>query len=381
MPARTIAGIDLPSELVSTLGAGSCVAFVGAGLSMPAYPGWEELYGKLALRLQKRSGRKANIGRLSDLYNACNDKTQWWEAIAEILGDRQLNDRIKARYDNLALTNWKGIATWNLDEQIRAGFARVGRPLEYCLSWADAQENPETLTNLISKHANWIIQLHGDRYRPLQAVLGTHDYAKVWGSSQGAWDKALVGPTLMAGLSRMVVLFFGCSFDDPAVFSNSLVKVRSASFCCNWYALLSEKRAESIAEKLRLLKITPLPYRNRSGMHEEVDFLLRELHYYFGSTRPRGVREAQLRTDGVRSADVKVKDRELRDAYQMSRRIKFGGIDLASKLLPSELWRTSRTAGSVNAGIFFDDEEQADQVHIVFANAPPLQKEMNSSLN
>jgi len=38
----------VPARLVEEIGAGHCVAFMGAGLSGPAFPGWVDLLGLLA---------------------------------------------------------------------------------------------------------------------------------------------------------------------------------------------------------------------------------------------------------------------------------------------------------------------------------------------
>src|SRR5262245_39138101 len=142
MPDKKVGGIKLPAKLVEHLENGNCIAVIGAGLSMPDYPGWEALVKDLLNELKKLDNEKYSkleqglgqrkISQLQDILDASGN--DFWDVFSSVLGDKRLTGRIRDRYNNLAMTKFNGFITTNFDEQLRAGFARVGRPLDYVLS-------------------------------------------------------------------------------------------------------------------------------------------------------------------------------------------------------------------------------------------------------
>ncbi|MCI0560376.1 MAG: SIR2 family protein, partial [Nitrososphaera sp.] len=326
----TIGGMDLPCSLIEKIEKEECIAVVGAGLN--------------------------------------------------VLGDDRAGNRVKYRYDCLALTNWKGVITTNLDEQVRAGFTRVGRPLDFVLAWYDVKD-ANLLANLVDQK-NWIIQLHGTRFRPDDAVLTEADYTLVWGRQGNSWDLGVVGPTVMRALTGKTALFVGYSFEDNYMFPIiSLGELRRQSLG-EWFAVLPEDKANSSRVILETLSIKPISYPNRKGMHEEVDELLRGLPYFCPVTRVDGTREAGLRRLERFSLPVNrhavAEDSNLMKTFAATETIHIGDLDTTCQLFPTGLRERGTYSGSHRrTRVFFDDGEAENQIHMEYlaSEPPPVERE------
>ena len=139
---------SIPSRLVNEIRAGNCVAFVGAGFSAAAVPGWVNLLRALADTPGVSADDRALIGRL---ISGEPPVSKDLEAAAQILRDRigpegfpdalrsamprpPLNDQMHRRLDLLRGIPFRSVLTTNFDGLLeghppgREAYLRVLRP-------------------------------------------------------------------------------------------------------------------------------------------------------------------------------------------------------------------------------------------------------------
>jgi hypothetical protein len=277
-------------NLIDPLRDGHVLVIVGAGISIPKFLTWDQLDAKVCQQLlasgvpatpastiaTRRSGGKVhNFTNFKDL--AAKNPGQLWRFISENFGDHLASDRIKRRYDHIAATNFRGVITLNVDEQVRAGFVRVGRPIAMVASWKDSvgssMPSGQLLRDIVinPNWRDWIINLHGDRYHPDECVLDNETYDQVW-ASDGP------GPALVSSLNTLNVLFLGCKglFSDPDALYNAGVRTMRKSLSAQpWYALVSKNELDE--PLMHELGITPLYFANAGSDYLEIDEFLRVL--------------------------------------------------------------------------------------------------------
>jgi len=283
---------------------------------------------------------------------------------------------VKARYNSLVAINFRGFATTNIDEQIRAAFARVGRPLDFVVSWADTFGNVSLIRDLLSNYKDWIFQLHGERFHPDDCVLGEDDYTKVWGSRAGTQYKEVVGPMFMDDLTSKPACFLGFSFDDDRMFKRQDVKSRRSSASAPWFAVISDSAIRTIEKTLEDLQITPIIFANRDGNYYELDNLLRNLSYLARADTLRGTEEAAFRGAGYVLQDGEINDRGLVQQFKAGEPLHFARIDLKCKMFPNEFWVDDWYGQKREESIFRDEGEAQNQIRIMKPDAgPPVSRE------
>jgi CheY-like chemotaxis protein len=214
----------VPRHLVDAILGGRCIAFVGAGFSQPAVPGWPALLSELGRRLGMPVSLASNTTALEyeligqALRQRAGDAAEFETHVKAILESRADNDEriakgretVRNRCKLLQSIPFKAILTTNFD------------------AWLPGENTgPSTYWNVLREDlGRWwefpirasdphprvpIIKLHGDANgNPDQApiVLGRTDYRRrVYGEN---------GYTsfIRAAFASYTVLFLGVSFTD-----------------------------------------------------------------------------------------------------------------------------------------------------------------------
>lgn len=206
------------SEITKSVLAGNCVAFVGAGFSMPVVKGWRELLTSVANELgyAKAHPLVQAIGR-GDAFRL--------EAIAQALSDqdadrfgkaiRQNVDKsgepLSARAHQLSRIPFKAIVTTNFDPSLkglRPGARELVNAMQARAPVWTRHAGSEQVGRLRPTRER-VLKLHGDLDNPKNAiVLGRRDYRMLVHGRPGY--TAMLG----ALLASSDVLFLGVSFTD-----------------------------------------------------------------------------------------------------------------------------------------------------------------------
>ena len=210
---------SIPSRLVNEIRAGNCVAFVGAGFSAAAVPGWVNLLRALADTPGVSADDRALIGRL---ISGEPPVSKDLEAAAQILRDRigpegfpdalrsamprpPLNDQMHRRLDLLRGIPFRSVLTTNFDGLLeghppgREAYLRVLRPSSH--RWWDARFWD-------SRQGPDVVHLHGDVGAADDVVFTRTDYRRRLYASPGYTT------FLRSVMSTTTVLYLGFSFTD-----------------------------------------------------------------------------------------------------------------------------------------------------------------------
>jgi hypothetical protein len=221
----------IPDSLLDRLNRRQCVAFVGAGFSMPCgMPNWRQLLENLL-----REARKCRIdARSDDLLEACEQavKDANYGMAAGFLRDlmppgdldevirRQFGPQVfqrstseaqaitRRRMENLVKAPWAGIVTTNYDDLIEDGLRR------YCtIDYLQAHgQDPRLGTILANASAGslFFVKVHGTIFGS-DIVLGTEEYDRVYMGS----------PSMISFLTALMlmyhIVFIGCSLEDELI--------------------------------------------------------------------------------------------------------------------------------------------------------------------
>jgi hypothetical protein len=224
-----LSGSIFPPKLAEYLAARECVAFVGAGFSVPCgMPSWAELLGDLLEEAAKSITTPEEDASLKDCRHALEASFFLTAAsgVRDLLSKEQLRNHLigafdgsrmrkisqnkqrqmLARMENLVLGPWAGIITTNYDNLIENAFDRFAfsTPPFRC----DGSQN--SLGNVLClplSAGKFFVKLHGDTWADSQ-VLSTADYVHTWMTSPR------VRHFLTSIMLRYRLVFIGCSLED-----------------------------------------------------------------------------------------------------------------------------------------------------------------------
>lgn len=215
----------VPQHLVNAILGGRCIAFVGAGFSQPAVPGWTDFLVKLAHRLEITLAPPNNANALwfeligQALRHAAGSADSFELHVKAVLDEHHAltdarsvagRDTVSRRRDLLAEIPLKAILTTNFDNWLRGGVPEPrtywdvlrednGRWWDFPMSASD--ERPTVPIINLHGHANG-----SSENSPL--VLGREDYRRrVYG------EHGYTG-FIRAAFAEYTVLFLGVSFTD-----------------------------------------------------------------------------------------------------------------------------------------------------------------------
>jgi hypothetical protein len=290
----TLAASVFPEKLREYLAANECVAFVGAGFSIPCgMPTWSKLLADLLEEAAKSVTGDSDQALLADSLQALEARQFQTAAsgVRELLGKEQLKRHLTGAFDaalmsrlpqskrtqmldrleNLVRGPWAGIITTNFDTLIESGFDRflgATRPFR-----CDGSHNSlGSVLCLPRSSGGFFVKLHGDMWADLQ-VLSTADYVQAWLTSPR------VRHFLAAVMLRYRVVFIGCSLEDAVLQLRLRLWADFGKALPRAYALLPDTsanrlRRRELKEEAGLESLL-YPIESGSGAHYAVDEFLR----------------------------------------------------------------------------------------------------------
>ena len=231
---ESMQGFDVPQHLVSEILSGRCIAFVGAGFSRPALPGWSELLRALSESIPAYTPKKQreSLQRMAKSATAALDLEAVAQAIKDSFGDergafeRAIQEALQVKEN---------------DEAAQSGIERVNRrvrwldeiPFKAVLTTNFDQflkglpPGTETYRSILRDNSKWwqqrnwnvakgettrpLLKLHGDANGdPYDApvVLARSDYRKM------LHEQSRHPHFLRAVFGSHTLLFLGVSFTD-----------------------------------------------------------------------------------------------------------------------------------------------------------------------
>jgi predicted ATPase len=193
------------------------VPFVGAGLSMPLFPGWTKFLQELgesagsatltAVNQQLGSGRYEEA---AELVQTKLGSRRFQEHLEDTFGDHRLPEQpISGAVTSIPRIASGVVITTNFDRLLERTFAEAGTPTRHV--WGrDALERGG---RHLQREESVLLKLHGDYETSSGRVLTLKDYQQCYGNAAGcAVDANLPIPSLlMAILATRSLLFVGCS--------------------------------------------------------------------------------------------------------------------------------------------------------------------------
>lgn len=285
-----------PPKLREYLAARECVAFVGAGFSMPCgMPAWGRLLEELLAEADKtsldaikkrvlrdsreawRAGRYATAASglreliFPEVLRKCLNKA-FDAARLNSLQDEEAKKQMLGRMENLVLGPWAGIITTNYDKLIENAFDRfVTEPSPVrCDGSQSALGNILCLPVGVGK---FFVKLHGDVWADGK-VLSTADYVQAWLTSRR------IRHFLTAVMMQHRLVFIGCSLEDEIVRLRMGLWADFAGELPGAYALLPDTPANRLRrrelEKDAGMETLLYSMTKESPGHRALDDFLRE---------------------------------------------------------------------------------------------------------
>ncbi len=299
-------GRIVSDELLQLIRARSCVAFVGAGISAPVYPTWQNFLKSLCEKANDR-GVKTDASRAalaanlplaySLLRSSLHEKkldgelTQWVRDAFHVevfqQAPKENRDRVEKRFENLLFAPWKGIVTTNWDPLLNLALEKQKRSMSARVY--SARDDKAPLGSIlhsdptVSMGGPWAIYLHGE-HKTLNAegtdrqrcegndhVLSTEDFEDFYANPR-------IDGFVTALLLSSCLVFVGCSLDDAIVRRRRVLKNQMGSIAPDW-ALLERTAAnenrQGYLENVVGLKV--VLYDNGDENHDNFDKALKEL--------------------------------------------------------------------------------------------------------
>lgn len=253
-----------PRILRDYLTARQCVAFVGAGFSMPCgMPSWGDLLLYLCSEADKSAISDEDMRTLLDCKDAVSagayeiaasglrrllGKQELRRCVDEMFSLERLNSclpdakkRMLSRMENLVCGPWAGIITTNFDMLIEHAYERSP---QFALPFR-ADASMSALGNILCLPLSirtFLVKLHGDTWAD-QQVLSTADYVCTW----------LISPRvryfLIAVMLRYHVVFIGCSLENSIVQLRQEIWAHFGKALPKAFALLPENSANRVRSR------------------------------------------------------------------------------------------------------------------------------------
>ncbi len=180
--------MEIPAELVRSIRAGECVAFVGAGFSAPVVPAWWKLLDLIAdndalesesadrVRRLVAKGTSKNLEASAQILRDELGPERFEASLRTALGSPDMDDRMQGRLDALLGIPFRAILTTNFDGILdgrspgRDAYLDVLRPAGH--RWWDQRFwNPTQ-----GRHA--VVNLHGSAAASEDIVFTRQDYRR-----------------------------------------------------------------------------------------------------------------------------------------------------------------------------------------------------------
>ena len=314
--------MQIPKSLTRSLAGRECIAFVGAGFSVPAgMPQWRGLFDEL-LALAGQSVRAQSV-EAAALLRLCEKAVAKGDYLSASVGVRELieatdlsrqlqysfsNDRLRdqpkrqqermlARLRSLVLGPWSGFITTNFDSLIELGMN------QFCHSNAPFRASGEepSLGHILCTSVagpRFFVKLHGDSWSE-KLVLCSDDYVRAWQQTPR------ITKFLTAAMLRYRFVFIGCSLEEEIVRLRQRLRSEFGGSIPPSYALMPASDDLQLRERRlqREAAIEVIPYDPSVGQdtHQEVDAFLASVALLvdtgISSDLPRSV--SDLRATGL----------------------------------------------------------------------------------
>lgn len=279
------------AELTRRVTGGQCAAFVGAGLSMDVYPGWDSLTSQLCDRCGVTIRHNAEGKALSNTVLAQMAKRADAAIYNKSLRDIFRHEEPSHRHHLLARIPFRYYLTTNYDYRLASAIQVTGGG-EPGLHWY-----PDLL--VLGLTPRDIVCLHG-KIDPASSadpriVLAQDDY-------DAAYDSSSPSTSLWTFLAQLLpmtsICFIGCSLDDQSlqgvfrVCAAHCDRIRSAGhpLQSRWYVLL-DQNAE-LTDGWETCGVTIVRYEKQDDRHKG---LVGILDHWAGT---KALRQRELRGDG-----------------------------------------------------------------------------------
>jgi hypothetical protein len=192
-------------DITEFIGSGPCVAWIGSGLSMPAYPSWDDAIAEVCRKcLSQADGPTAgDPGKLMSLADECREENPklYSQTLGELFGHVAQNTR--SAYSYICNSPFAGFVTTNFDPllYLAAGNRRISI---YPNIYASALEK------------NSVVYLHGIAYKPDGSSDGS-DLVFSLGEFEKAYKSSFLPYFLMMNLGSTNTLFVGCRLAEEYI--------------------------------------------------------------------------------------------------------------------------------------------------------------------
>jgi hypothetical protein len=207
---------NLPEGLLDAVAKGTCVAFVGSGLSIPAgMPSWAQLLEQfIAEGERQRVIDNATGAQLRGMV-ADNRLLEVAEHARIQLGKYHFGQVLRRNYaasagptknhELLVDTPYRAIITTNYDKLLETAYTLRWRRPPRTMTWSD----PASLGSVLYDEDFFVFKLHGDVDRFESIILTRRDYDEIM------FRNAQVRTLLQAIFLTNSILFVGYSLQDP----------------------------------------------------------------------------------------------------------------------------------------------------------------------
>ena len=278
---------ELPRELVDSILAGECVAFVGAGFSAGVAPGWQQLLTGLVQQLDPPNAALAQLIAALEPGNALaleaagqmlqdqfGDEHKFEAAVQAVVGALDLvHPQVSQRRELLLQIPFHAILTTNFDNVL-----------------AGEEPNAEVYGDLLRSHDSWwqrrdwlhagadhsrVIKLHGDANgdpKRNKIVLARQDYRRL------LYEDRRYGNFLRSLFATRTLLFLGTSFTDAYLNEVRSEVVALVGGAVRGWAILPDRSPEEAAYFKRHEGIEVVAYDTADGTHAGFDRWLQAIH-------------------------------------------------------------------------------------------------------
>lgn len=269
MPAR------IPQHLIEQIARRSCIAFAGAGLSMPlGLPSWTQLIALLLDEIGKiepstkvpASGQptSASLFQLAQYAKTELRESSYYDALIRCFSTTTAPHR---NHSLLTEIPFAGVITTNYDKLIETSFTLQ----RGCMPPVFTPLSISALASVLFRTRYFVFKFHGDIDHPESLILTKQDYDRIMFASPH------VKAFLQSVFAQNTVVFIGYSLNDPdcEFILSELAYVFSGSLPPH-YAILPDPDPVKVDDLKARMNIRVLPY-SATGGHGELTVLLTQL--------------------------------------------------------------------------------------------------------